>query len=136
MCGAASRQVSTEEYTRTLEVMNQTKERIERTTDNLKERQHIGERTSRITNREYNRELGRLGLLRALVRDCLVDVSFVPLVGATWSGRTIPSGSTSGLAGVALASTSLGARWFRGRHGANVRKKTHVFIRRDARSRW
>ena len=38
MCGALGRQESNEEYMRTLEVMNQTKERIVKKVDNLEER--------------------------------------------------------------------------------------------------
>ena len=48
---------------RTLEVTNQTKARIDSTTDNLKEGQRFGGRRPGITNREYNLECGRLGLL-------------------------------------------------------------------------
>jgi len=56
-CGADSRQESSEEYMRTLEMMNQTNERIDRTTDNLEGRQCVDNgRGSRVTNRAYNGE--------------------------------------------------------------------------------
>lgn len=53
-CGAASRQEPTEVYMKTLEVMNQTKAKNEMRTDSLGERQRVGVRTCRITNRGYN----------------------------------------------------------------------------------
>ena len=67
MCGAASLQESREEYIRTLEVMNQMKESMDKRTDNLKEGQPTEDRTSRTTNRAYSGECGRLGLLRPLL---------------------------------------------------------------------
>lgn len=62
-CGAANRQESIEEYMKTLEVMNQVKERIDKRTDNLEERQRVGDGTSRITNRENKEESEGSGLL-------------------------------------------------------------------------
>lgn len=48
---------------KTLEVMNQVKERIDKRTDNLEERQRVGDGTSRITNRENKEESEGSGLL-------------------------------------------------------------------------
>ena len=97
-CGAESRQESSEEYMRALEVMNQTNERIDRTTDNLEDRQRIvNGRGFRVTNRAYSGEWGRLTLFRALFRDCLLDVSFGPLGGIIVPVRKVPGGSRSGI---------------------------------------
>ena len=41
-CGEEIRQESSEEYKKTLEVMNQMNERIDKRTDNLEDRQRIG----------------------------------------------------------------------------------------------
>lgn len=108
-CGAENRQESSEEYMRTLEVMNQTNERIDKRTDNLGDLQRVDNGVaSRVTNRAYNGEWGRLGLLRALFLDCLLEVSFEPLGGTIVSARKIPGGSVSGTwAGMGLASASL-----------------------------
>lgn len=106
-CGAASRQESIEEYKRILEVINQTNERVERRKENLEGCQRDGDGIYRTTNRAYNGECGRLGLLRPVFRFCLIVVSFVPLGGGGRSRWTIPDGSTAGGAGAALASTSL-----------------------------
>ena len=56
-CGEEIRQVSSEEYMKTLEAINQTNERIDKRTDNLENRQHVGSGTiSGVTNRAYNGE--------------------------------------------------------------------------------
>lgn len=97
-CGAANRQESSEEYMRTLEVMNQTNERIDKRTDNLEDGQRVDNgKTPSVTNRAYNGEWGRLELLRALFRDCLLDDSFGPLGGIIVSARKVPRGSASGI---------------------------------------
>ena len=93
-----------------LEVMNQTNERVDKRKENLEERERHADGTRKITNRAYNGEWGRLGLLRPLFRDCLFVVSFVPLGGGGRSRWTIPDGSTFGCAGTALASASLAQR--------------------------
>ena len=56
-CGEEMRQVSSEEYMKTLEAINQTNERIERRTDKLENCQRFGDGSmSRVTNRAYNGE--------------------------------------------------------------------------------
>lgn len=97
-CGAEIRQESSEEYMKTLEVMNQMNERIDKRTDNLEGCQHgaTGD-ISGATDRAYNGEWGSSGLLRALFRDCLFDVSLGPLGGRRIvSVRAVPGGAVSG----------------------------------------
>lgn len=56
-CGAEIRQELSEEYTKTLEAINQTNETIDKRTDNLGGRQHVvNGSTSGVTNRAYNGE--------------------------------------------------------------------------------
>ena len=56
-CGAEIRQESSEEYMKTLEVMNQMNERIDKRTDNLGGCQRVANGSvSGVTNRAYNGE--------------------------------------------------------------------------------
>ena len=56
-CGEEIRQVSSEEYMKTLEAINQTNERIDKRTDNLEDSQRVwGGSIPRVTNRAYSGE--------------------------------------------------------------------------------